>query len=788
MSLLIVPMKYQLPSNSIVRLIDVAPPPFVSLDPDDKWFLILQPPEYPSIVDLAKPELRLAGIRIDPTTYGKSKAGYYTSLSRIHLETLTEYPIIGLPEPLRLERFQWSPDGRYLAFTQNTGTAIELWAIDLASGNACKIPGALLNDTLPGTRFQWMPDSKSILYCGFPDEQGIPPSAPLIPEGPVVQETEGKVAPVRTYQDLLRSPYDEALFDYYCTSPLVRTNLQGEKETILPPAIYLSFSVSPDGLYLLTEKVVKPYSYFVPLDRFACESDIYTIDGKHVRHLSSLPPAEDIPKGFSSVRKGPRSYEWRADAPAELWWVEALDEGDANKETPFRDRLFALAAPFSDEAVAKCDLELRFEGIEWFSDNIAIVEQSWWDTRRKITAGFAPAHPEDSWNVLFDRSFEDAYNDPGNFLVRPAGNGKYILQNDGTGTVFFLSGIGATPEGNRPFLDQISFPEKKLERLWQCAEKKFEIPYYFLPKQSKKIVLRRESPIEPPNFFLLDLDQQKESPLTFISHPYPELKNIRKEMIRYTRADGVPLTGMLYLPFAEEEKNRNLPVLIWAYPQEFKDVSSAGQVKYSPYRFPRLSWASPLFFLVNGYAVLDNPSLPIIGEKDVEPNDTYVEQLVAGAEAAIDKLVSMGVANPRKIAIGGHSYGAFMAANLLAHSNLFTAGIARSGAYNRTLTPFGFQLEERTLWDAPETYIKLSPFMHAHRIKTPLLFIHGEADNNAGTFPLQSERFYAALKGNGGIARLVLLPHENHIYRARESILHMLWEMEKWLEKWIGLP
>lgn len=778
-------MNYQIPSESIVKLVDVTPPPFISLSPDDQWLLILQPPGYPSIADLAKPELRLAGIRFDPTTYGKSKASYFTGLLRINLETLTGHPVTGLPEPLHLERFQWSPDGRYLAFTQNTGTSIELWFIDLTSGTASRIPGALLNDTMPGTRFQWLPDSKSILYCGFPDERGHPPSAPLVPLGPVVQETEGKAAPVRTYQDLLRSPYDEALFDFYCTSPLVRTNLQGKKETILPPAIYLSFSLSPDGQYLLAEKIVKPYSYLVPLDRFACEADIYTAGGKHVRHLSSLPPAEDIPKGFSSVRTGPRGYEWRADVPAELWWVEALDDGDANREAPFRDRLFSLAAPFKGEPIAKYDLELRFDGMEWFSEDIAIVEQSWWDTRRKITARIAPSHPADSWQVLFDRSFEDAYSDPGNFIVRPARNGKYVLQDDGTGTVFFLSGLGASPEGNHPFIDRIHLPTGTKSRLWQCTGKKYEVPYYLSVKNKLKMIIRRESPSDPPNFFLIDPELGSEHPVTHVEHPYPGLKNIRKEMIRYKRADGIDLTGMLYLPYEEEEKNAGLPVLIWAYPQEYKTATAAGQVKDSPFRFPWISWASPLFFLMKGYAILDNPSLPIIGEGEAEPNDTYVEQLVAGAQAAIDKLVSMGVADPEKIAVGGHSYGAFMAANLLAHSRLFAAGIARSGAYNRTLTPFGFQSEERTLWDAPETYIKMSPFMHAHQIKTPLLLIHGEADNNSGTFPMQSERFYAALKGNGGTARLVLLPHENHMYRARESILHMLWEMEKWLEKYL---
>jgi dipeptidyl aminopeptidase/acylaminoacyl peptidase len=189
--------------------------------------------------------------------------------------------------------------------------------------------------------------------------------------------------------------------------------------------------------------------------------------------------------------------------------------------------------------------------------------------------------------------------------------------------------------------------------------------------------------------------------------------------------------------------------------------------------------------VARGYAVFDDPSMPIIGEGDKEPNDSFVKQLVMSAEAAVNKLVELGIADRRKIAIGGHSYGAFMTANLLAHSDLFAAGIARSGAYNRTLTPFGFQREERTYWEAPEVYYNMSPFMHADKINEPMLMIHGHADNNSGTFPIQSERMFAAMKGHGGKARLVMLPHESHGYRARESILHVLWETDQLLENYV---
>jgi dipeptidyl aminopeptidase/acylaminoacyl peptidase len=299
------------------------------------------------------------------------------------------------------------------------------------------------------------------------------------------------------------------------------------------------------------------------------------------------------------------------------------------------------------------------------------------------------------------------------------------------------------------------------------------------------VLTRRESVQEPPNYFYHNLEKNRTVQLTGFPHPTPQLKGITKELIRYNRDDGLKLTARLYLPDGYTTADGPLPMVMWAYPREYKSADAAGQVTDSPYRFIRTSWSSPVVWLLRGYAVLDYPSMPIIGEGDEEPNDSFIEQLVAGAKAAIDEVVRRGVADPERIAIGGHSYGAFMTANLLAHSDLFRAGIARSGAYNRSLTPFGFQSEDRTFWEAPETYFAMSPFMHADKVDEPILLIHGEADNNSGTYPMQSERFYNALKGHGAICRLVMLPHESHGYRARESALHVLYETDRWLEKYV---
>jgi len=775
-------MKYQSPSDDLAVLVDITPPPVISLSPDDRWILLIQPAGLPSIEELANPELRLAGIRINPLTNGKSRQRFFCGFSFLSLQDHTLHPVTGLPSSPKVDFFSWSPDSKYIAFTLHSEKGIAIWIVSLSDFRAVPFTAPVLNDVLYGATYSWLPDSSGIMYRCIMGLRGEPPVSKVVPDGPVIQENTGTTAPVRTYQDLLRNNRDEALFEYYATSVLVYKSLEGEEKGLTKPSIIGSFSISPDGSSILVEEVVRPFSYLVPYDRFAGLVKIIDRSGKLVRLVAEIPVAEDIPKGFSSVRKGPREFEWRSDAPAELWWAEALDDGDASSTCDARDRLFRLAAPFSENPVACLDLPLRFDGFTWFDGNLAMVDQSWWDTRRRITARFSPDHPAGSFDILFDKSFEDAYGDPGFFITHPNQYGKNILLSSDKGQTLYLIGDGASPEGDRPFLDTLNVAHHETARLWRSAAPFYEMPYFLT---GDLLITRRESVEDPPNFFLRNVKENTLLAITHYPHPYPQLRRVHKEFIQYKRADGIPLTGTLYLPYPEKEKNKNLPVLMWAYPQEFRTASAAGQVKDSPYRFLYISWASPLFWLAKGYAILDDPSLPIIGEGDNQPNDTYTQQLIAGAKAAVDKLVDMGIADPKRIAIGGHSYGAFMTANLLAHSDLFAAGIARSGAYNRTLTPFGFQAEERTLWEAPEIYMNMSPFMVADKIKAPLLLIHGESDNNSGTFFIQSERFYAALKGHGAIVRFVTLPLESHAYRARESILHMIWEMDQWLDQWV---
>ncbi|HSF39060.1 MAG TPA: alpha/beta fold hydrolase, partial [Thermoanaerobaculia bacterium] len=737
------------------------------------------------VAELAERELRLGGLRIRPQINGPSRTTSLTGLELLRISDLSRREITGLPPGARIENTRWSPDGRRIAFTNTIEDGIELWVAEVESGQARRLLPGRLNLSARVTP-RWLLDSQTLVVTLVPEGRGPEPEASTVPTGPVVQENLGRTAPNRTYQDLLKNAQDEKLFEYYLTSQIAKVTLDGEVTPLGSPGLIGRIEPSPDSRYLLVETIHRPFSYLVPANRFPRKLEVWDLEGRPVRQIADLPLQEEIPISFDSVATGPRQLAWRDDAPATLVWAEALDGGDARNDAKERDRLFLLPAPFTGDPVPLATLGFRFSGIIWGDDNLALLYEDWWKTRRTHTWLVKPgagknARPE----LLFDRSSEDRYSDPGFPETRTnEWNRQVILAAKGGRTIFLL-GDGASSEGDRPFVDALDLPTKKTQRLFRSEAPFYEHPLRLVDTAGRYLLVLRESVEQPPNYFIRDLEKKTLRQITSFPHPTPQLAGIRKDLIRYKREDGVDLTATLYLPKGYKPSDGPLPTVMWAYPQEFKSADAAGQVSDSPYRFDRVSWASPLVWLTQGYAVLDNPTMPIIGEGDEEPNDTYVDQLVASAKAAVDELVRRGVTDRNRVAVGGHSYGAFMTANLLAHSDLFAAGIARSGAYNRTLTPFGFQAEERELWKAPETYIRMSPFMYADKVNEPILLIHGQADNNSGTDPIQSERFYSALKGTGATARLVFLPLESHGYRSRESILHMLWESNEWLEKYV---
>jgi len=778
---------YRTPPQALIDIVDAPPTPLVSIGPNRQWLLLMHRPSLPSIAELAQPELRLAGLRINPKTNGPSRSSYYTKLILLRIEDGHERAIAGLPDAARIADVEWSPDGTHIAFTITGDNGVRLYVADIESGHARMLLDYRLNN-VSGNPFSWLSDNRTLLCRVLPEGRGPAPETPEVPTGPIVQQNLGKEAPARTYQDLLKNPHDEALFEHYMTAQCLLVSLDGKTKKLGHPGIIRDVSSSPDRRYILAQIIHRPYSYIVPLYRFPMRIEVWDMDGNVVREVADLPLAEEIPIVFDAVRPGPRSVGWRSDVPATLYWTEAQDGGDPRVESEVRDKVLTLPAPFNGDSIALASLGLRFGGVTWGDTDLALVSERWRKTRQTRTWIVKPGAPAETPRLLFDRSSEDRYSDPGRPMTRRTPAGRSVLLTADGGSTLFFAGDGASPEGDRPFLDRRVLPqagESQATRLWRSEAPYFERPVDFIDEDRRFVLTQRESLTEPANYFVRDLETGTFRQLTHFPHPTPQLANVQKELIRYDRADGVQLTATLYLPPDYAPSDGPLPLLMWAYPREYKSADAAGQVRTSPYRFVGIRPSGPLPWLALGYAILDGPAMPIIGEGDEEPNDTYIEQLVSNAQAAVDEVVRRGVADPARIAIAGHSYGAFMTANLLAHCDLFAAGIARSGAYNRSLTPFGFQAEPRSFWEAPEIYFAMSPFMHAADIDEPILLIHGQADNNSGTFPLQSKRMYAALKGAGATVRLVMLPHESHGYRARESVLHMLWEMTEWLDLYV---
>jgi len=770
--------KYRQPPKAILDVLRAPVTPQLQLSPTRDYALLVEPRRYPPIAELAQPMLRLAGLRINPATNGLQAGSYYVSLTLQKIADGTQTKL-ALPEGAKPGRPEWSPDGRYFAFTNTTAAGLELWLGETAAAKVRKLPGVTLNGIWDP--LQWMSGSRELLVRLVPAGRGKPPVRPPAPLGPNVQETSGKVAPVWTHQDLLTCPHDEDLFDYYAAAQLAVVDIVTGGVTLIgKPTILQTASPAPEGKHLLVARLHRPYSYLYAHFNFPKEVEVWDRSGKVVYKLASLPLADTVPP--EGVPTGPRNYHWRPTAPATLVWAEALDGGDPKRKVPHRDRLLMLTAPFTGQPAELVKTEHRLMGTYW-GERGGLLMVSEYDRDRRWRRAFllTADKPSKPPRLLWSLSMRERYKNPGNPVFRTLQTGQRVLLQYGDS--IYLEGEGASPEGDRPFLDRMDLKTLGTERLFRSGAASYEEPVGLLSDDSAQFITRRESPGDPPNYFVRTLGASEPRALTKYPDPAPQLRGIRKQLVTYKRPDGVELSFTLYLPPGYKEGTR-LPTVVWAYPLEYTDPGTAGQVMGSPQRFTTIGSTSHLFFLLQDYAILDNATMPVVGDPETV-NNTYVEQIVASAKAAIDKAVEMGVTDPARVGVGGHSYGAFMTANLLAHSDLFRAGIARSGAYNRTLTPFGFQSERRTLWEAPELYMKMSPFLHAHKLKEPLLLIHGEADNNSGTFPIQSERMYHALRGHGGTVRLVLLPHESHGYMARESVEHVLYEMIAWFDKYV---
>ena len=792
---------YNLPPKNILDVMRAPTPPVPLVSPTMDAILLVSWQEYPSISRVATPFLRLAGVRVEPKNHSKhdTPGGYgitpcATGFALVHITDGAQIPI-ALPEGACPGEPVWSADGKRFAFVNLAPEAVELWIGDAMTGKVHPVAGARLNPMF-GDEMQWMPDQKTLLVKLVPEGMGAPPPEPIVPAGPSIQETDGKSGQSSTYEnrDTLGSRHDEDVFDYYAASQLAFVD--AATDAIIPvgkPGNYYSLSPAPDGQHLLVTAIHKPYSYVTTYNRFPKEVEVWNVT-RHsmagIQTIASLPLADRVP--ISGVPTGPRDFDWRATEPATLVWAEALDGGDWNVNVPARDKILLQKAPFASPAVEIARTEQRFVGFQWGSQPETALLSEWDHNRHWFRGSLIDVDdPQRKPRVIFDLSTDEHYANPGTPVMRQLPNGEWVIRQDGDS--IYLSGAGSSPDGDRPFLDRFNLKTLKPERLFRSDKTCYERFLSFNGADARTFLTWHQSPADPPNAFLRTLGKSLDAPageeafsstsvaITHIPDPTPAVRAIKKQLVKYKRADGLDLSFTLYTPPGYKEGTR-VPTILYAYPLDYADPSKAGQVTGSQETFTRLYEYRLL--LLGGYAIIDNASFPIVGDPK-KAYDTYLEQLVADAKAAVDKAVEMGVADPDRIGVTGHSHGALMTVNLVAHSNLFRAGAATSGSYNKTLTPFGFQNEQRSVWQAPDVYLKVSPFFSADKMKTPLLIVHGGEDANPGTTPLQSQKLYEAIRGNGGTARLVILPHEPHWYSAMESNEQLIYEMLRWFDKYV---
>ncbi len=779
-------LSYQSPPGEILELMEAPLAPSVQIDSKGENVVLIYRDAFKSIAELSEPEMRLAGLRINPKTNIGSRTTFYNNLQVKKAIDQDAKQVQGLPDHARLSGFSWSPDEKMMAFLHTTGEGVAVWVLDIENALARKLSEAKVNANM-GRAITWYTDGSALLVKMLPSSRKeLVNVAEAVPAGPTISMSDGAKAQNRTYQDLLKNPNDEQNFEQLALSEIKKVDLNGKAYSFLSADMYRNLSFSPDGNYLMVSKVKRPFSYLVTYGRFPLEETIYSSTGEFVATVNDVPLDEVRPKGFMSTRQGRRSMSWRADQSSTIYWAEALDLGDPENEVSHRDAVYQLAAPFNGAPSLVTKSINRYAGIQWCDDQHAILYDRWWNTRNSKTYLFDPSNPAKAAKVLFDYNYQDRYADPGNLVSSRNRFGRNALDIvDGKA---FLMGDGHSAEGQFPFVDELDLATLETTRIYKSPyTDRLESLYDAIDMKEGKILVRIESQSDYPNYYFRDIRKEEAIiPVTSFENPFKSIQGVHKEVIQYKREDGLDLEGTLYLPVGYDmEEKEKMPMILWAYPREYKDKSSAGQSTTNPNRFIYPNYGSPIFWVTRGYVILANAAFPIVGEGEEEPNDSFRKQLVDNAKAAIDAVDALGYVDRNRVGVGGHSYGAFMVANLLSHSNLFAAGIARSGAYNRTLTPFGFQSEERSYWESPDTYNTMSPFMHADKMKTPLLLIHGEADNNSGTYPLQSERYFNALKGLGATARLVMLPKESHGYRAKESIQHLLWEQDSWLEKYV---
>lgn len=749
---------YQQPDARLAQLVDAGTSIGWQVSASGQWLVQTETAANPDLSALPQESYGLAGLQVNPLQLSADIGRGYKQIAVQHLQHNRRHLFVaGEHETLYNPRL--SPDDTWLAVVvaEQRGLFIEL--LNLENGKRQRLSQRL--NAVMGIQFQWLADSTGLIAATAPSV--VTNISPVKILQPKVQETTGSKSPQRTLQNLLQSEGDAAYFEQLLQTRLTSISTSGVATVIAELPLY-SFSLSPDNRFILTQQLQRPYSYRVRYSNFPRLAEVYSLDGKKITDAGALALHES-----RKTRSGRRVMAWRPDQPATLYWVEQ------SKSKGHKDAIWHWAAPFSAEPEKLYDTEWRFKQVLWSDSPLAILYESDSDTEQE-RAWFFPEGFGSVPTQWYQRHVKDNKALPGEPLMGTNHYQRRVIRLAGAGS-FYAEYRNA--ETLRTELRTINPQSDLFRQIWQSADDAEDRLVQLLP--TGDVIFSRQTPVQPPELFRAV--EGEETRIVARVHPAPAYQHVSQQFVEYQRADGVKLSGWLYLPAGYSPEQGTLPVLMWAYPREYASVELAEQRTVSPHRFVSFRPSSAQPYVALGYAVFDQVSMPIISKEDALPNDDFLPQLKANAEAAVNVLISMGIAEQGNIAVGGHSYGAFMVANLLAHTDLFTAGIARSGAYNRTLTPFGFQSEKRNLWQDTGLYTGMSPFLHADKIEAPLLLIHGEADPNSGTFPQQSVRMFEALQGLGKNARLVLLPEEGHHYQARESVLHLLWEQQQWLSR-----
>jgi dipeptidyl aminopeptidase/acylaminoacyl peptidase len=783
------------PNDEVLAAMRAPETPTVSLAPDGGRWLEATPVRYPPIADRARPMWRLAGQRIDVASraiWGAPVAAD-PRIRDLGADGDASVPV-QLPAGAALLGATWRQDGDAFALRARVGDEVQLW-LAAADGSARRVPGVSVPGAFGGG-VSWMPDGRHLLVVGAPATPIPAPAPATTPPGPFVAETQGAGAS-STYEarDLLTSAWDEAAFVAVATQQIYLVD--ATDLSVVPvgaPDTFAAVSASPSGERLLVERMVPPWSWRTTWENFAREVEVWGLDGAVQLRVASVPAAEQVP--IHGVRTGARDIGWRPTGPDTVVWVAALDGGDPKAKVTHRDEVVAQAVTGGAPRTLY-RAPHRVMGRAWGERGLMVVAERAWETRWRYATlvSVDRSQPARPW---FDLSENDRYADPGSWLQRQLPNGKWVLEQDGDAVWF--AGMGASPQGDRPFLDKRSLTSGAVTRVFRSAPDAYETFAGFLGRDRGALLVRREQTDSPPNYVRATLGAavagapgeatraRTDQPLTRWADPQPQLRGVSRKIVSYTRRDGVPLSFQLLLP--PGYTGGALPTVLYAYPREYSDPATAGQVTGSPNTFLRVSGASHLYFLLRGYAVLDATAMPVVGDPETA-YDTFVSQLTWDAEAAIDQAVSLGVTDRSRVGIMGHSHGALMTATLLARSDLFRAGIARSGAYNHTIRPFGYQSERRTLWEAEPSYLDMTVTRFVPTLREPILIMHGQIDENPGTIPFQSDRLYDAVRGSGGTARLVMLPYEGHGYLARESVEQVVAEQLDWFDRWVkpaGVP